>query len=358
MVSKQPIFNIQIVRLVAALLVLFSHVQHEAQKPNFLDKSEYTPWSPIYFAGGVDIFFVISGFIMYHISKNDFFRPKAPQKFMLRRLVRVATPYWIFTTAMIGAVIIFEKHVTHSALSFWHILASYFFIPFENAYGKMYPILMLGWTLNFEIFFYFIFALALSFKVRDGLIFIYSVIASFGLIGAFIPPESGPLAFWCNPIVFEFLMGISLALLWETGVRWSMRTGLTILCIGFAAMYWLKETGISEHYWAARPLWMGLPALAICASAALTRESAQPNIFKRILVFGGDASYALYLSHPFALNTVILICGYFGWKSAWSYVWLACIVSLMVAVAVHLTLEKPVTSWLNKITSPYFEKIY
>ena len=88
MTQKKTIFNIQIIRLLAALLLLFSHVQHEAQKPNFLDKSDFTPWSPIYFAGGVDIFFVISDFIMYHISKNDFFKPKPPQKFILRRLIR------------------------------------------------------------------------------------------------------------------------------------------------------------------------------------------------------------------------------------------------------------------------------
>jgi exopolysaccharide production protein ExoZ len=348
MKKEQTIINLQIARFVAAMLVLFSHVQHEAQKPSVLNVQGYQPWDFIYFAGGVDIFFIISGFIMYHIAQKEFGRPGAAMHFIVRRLLRVVAPYWICTTAMVVAAIIFRSHVTHSELSLAHIMASYFFIPYENAYSEIYPVLMLGWTLNFEMLFYVIFAISLNFNKSVGPWVLASVISLIGLLDIFTNIKTAPFAFWVNTIVFEFLMGVVLAIFWAKGFRWSKTVGFILAIFGFVAMYYLKKMGIAEHYWTARPLWMGLPALAICAAAVFTRENNHTSQLSRAMVFGGDISYALYLSHPFALNLLFLVYVQLGFRDVWIYVWTASAFSLLVAVLFHGWVEKPVTQYLQQ----------
>jgi peptidoglycan/LPS O-acetylase OafA/YrhL len=352
MESKKTILNLQIARFVAALMVLFSHVQHEALKPGLLDSSQSSPWDFIYFAGGVDIFFVISGFIMYHIAQDEFGTPGASFRFIVRRLLRVVAPYWICTTAMIIASIVFSHHVTHSELNLPHILASYFFMPFKNSYGAMYPVLMLGWTLNFEMLFYMIFAVALNFKKPTGPLVLAAFISIIGFSGVFFNLQIGLFAFWCNPIVFEFLMGVVLAMVWAQGFRWAKSMSYLSVLLGFTAMFYLKEIGIAQHYWDARPLWMGLPALVICAAAVFTRDSERQSSVKRALVFGGDISYALYLSHPFALNLLFLMYASFGFRSVWLYILSACVFSIVVAIIFHWWIEKPVTAKLNQFFLP------
>ncbi|MES2741018.1 MAG: acyltransferase [Pseudomonadota bacterium] len=344
--------NLQILRFLAAFLVLVSHVQHEAMKGTFLNMAGYQPWEFIYFAGGVDIFFVISGFIMYAIASGDFGQQGKARSFFLRRLVRIVPPYWLFTTAMVGAALVFRSHVTHSALALDHILASYFFLPYLNPYGEAYPVLMLGWTLNYEFFFYMIFGLALLFPKKIGLALIFGVIGLCGALGAAQLVQRQPFLFWSNPIVFEFLFGIGLAMLRERGVRCGGAAGWGMIALGFAAMWLLKGAGIAGDFWVIRPLWMGLPALLICAGVVLVREpaaaiAAGPGPLKRQLVLLGDASYAIYLSHPFALNAVALLWKRIGLHDPWVYVAVACVVSLVVGVLVHLLIEKPMTRYLN-----------
>jgi exopolysaccharide production protein ExoZ len=345
---KSSMPDLQILRFVAAALVLVSHVQHEALKSAFLSLGAYHPWNGIYLAGGVDIFFVISGFIMYAIGSGEFGKAGAAKRFMLRRIVRIVPPYWLFTSAMILAAIVFRDHVTHSALSIDHILASYFFLPYDNAYGKAYPVLMLGWTLNYEFFFYVIFALALLFGKRIGLFVVFGIIGCFGLLGATGVLDKLPFSFWGNPIVFEFLFGIVLAMMHERGSRLSSVAGWLLAAAGFAAMWILNDLGVAGNYWNARIFWMGLPALAICAGVVL-RKNPEPGAVKNWFVLLGDASYSIYLSHPFALNAVALLWKSTGVRNAWIYVTVACLASLLVGVLVHLMIEKPMTAYLNKM---------
>lgn len=342
--------NLQILRFLAAGLVLVSHIQHEALKGYFLDNAAYQPWTAIYFAGGVDIFFVISGFIMYAIAHGEFGKPGAAKKFFLRRLVRIAPPYWIFTTAMIGAAVVFSHHVTHSVLAPDHILASYFFIPYDNPYGKPYPLLMLGWTLNYEMFFYLVFGSALLFRKKIGMALIFGCIGMLGLLGGAGKLPALPLSFWSNPIVFEFLFGILLAAVKGRNIRIPRAAGWSCVAIGFLAMYVLKQAGIAEHFWALRALWMGLPALLICAGVVLVPDDGRaPGRIRAPLVLCGDASYAIYLTHPFTLNAVALIWARAGFSTPWVYVAVASVLSIIVGVAIHLLIERPMTKYLNGV---------
>lgn len=347
--------DLQILRFVAAALVLISHVQHEALKGRFLNLDGYHPWSAIFFAGGVDIFFVISGFIMYTISRNDFGEPAAAKYFLLRRLIRVGPPYWIFTTAMIFAAYIFTAHVTHSELDAGHVIASYFFLPYQNPYGGPYPVLMLGWTLNYEAYFYLVFAAALLFPRKIGLALLLLVIggmAAFGMAGMI---DTMPFSYWSDPIVIEFLFGIGLAMLRAGGVRLPRGVGAALIALGFGAMWLLMQQEIAGNYWHLRALWMGGPALLICGGVVLAAErGGQPSVGRRRLVLLGDASYSIYLSHPFALNGVALLWYEAGGPdNPWLYVWTALVISVIIGVAVHLLVEKPLTAYLNRRLKTY-----
>jgi peptidoglycan/LPS O-acetylase OafA/YrhL len=350
---KTSLPNLQILRFLAAAMVLLSHVQHQADKMSFASQWNYSSWNGIYLAGGVDIFFVISGFIMYTISSTEFGRAGAVTKFFKRRLVRIAPPYWIFTVAMIVATVIFASHISHPILLPDNVVASFLFIPYLNAYGGAYPVLMLGWTLNYEFFFYVVFGLALFLPRRAGLGMVFVVIGAFAITGFLELFSTQPMMFWSNPIILEFLLGILLAMARERGVRISAAAGVALIVLGFVAMYALKSAGIATHFWAARILWMGLPALCICAAGVLVEQNPKPQGLRRGLVFLGDSSYALYLSHPFALNLVAVMWNKLGLSNPYFYVALSCAFSLLVGALVHVWLERPLTRYLNsKVDKP------
>jgi exopolysaccharide production protein ExoZ len=346
--------RIQVLRFIAAAMVLLGHVLDKVPAIPGLDLTHYTAIkSAAFLSGGVDIFFVLSGFIMYTISMDSFGKRGAPSQFFLRRLVRIVPSYWLFTTAMVFAVLVFGAHVSHGSLQAGHLIASYLFIPTTNAYGNMYPVLILGWTLNFEMFFYVVFACMLQFQRRHGLLLIGFVVGAAGLVGLVAPPNVSPLAFWCNPIVFEFLFGILLARARSTGFQLSRPVGWIVGLGGFMLLYWgVQHQSDPTPFWPNRFLFVGLPALVICASAALTRVSVSASYLQRQLVLAGDASYALYLSHPFTLAAVAIVWPKLGFDDPWLFVFSALALSIMISIVFYCVIEKPVTAWLNRLIMP------
>jgi peptidoglycan/LPS O-acetylase OafA/YrhL len=146
----------------------------------------------------------------------------------------------------------------------------------------------------------------------------------------------------------EFLYGIALAYVFSTGVRWSKATGLTVIALGCGIMIAAQYAGVSGHYWTARCLWMGVPALAVCAGATLMELNEQPSKLKHAFELGGDSSFLLYLSHPFSLAIIAAAWPLLGITSPLAYLLCAGTGALMCAVALHLYLEKPLMAYLAK----------
>ena len=340
--------RIQVLRFVAASMVLIGHAQHQLQEAAGIDLAGYRRLgSAAFYASGVDVFFVLSGFIMFAISRTDFGRPGAPADFFARRLARIVPPYWFFTTAMIFATLLLPGHVSHPQLAADDVLSSYLFIPTRNAWGELQPVLMLGWTLNFEMLFYTVFAIGLRWPQARGLAFIVFVVGALGIAGVLIEPQAAPFAFWCNPIVFEFLFGMLLAKLHASGWRCSPVWGAAILAAGIVALYFGSARSGASALWPPRALWMGLPALLICAAAALTREPASVGRIGRALASAGDASYLLYLSHPFTLAAFSLLSRHVGVNDPWLFIGAACLLCVLVSVLMHRLVEKPLVEALN-----------
>ena len=136
---QNKIDSIQVLRFFAAFSVMMVHL------PVF----EFGIW-------GVDIFFVISGFIMMYVTENN------EKFFLLKRIFRIVPLYWILTLGVFALAIFVPDVLNNTTANIVHLIKSLFFIPFDKNGTGHFPILFLGWTLNFEVIFYFLFSLSLS----------------------------------------------------------------------------------------------------------------------------------------------------------------------------------------------------
>ena len=139
--------GIQALRFVAALLVVVTHTTFYAHER--LDNS-FSVWG--HGTVGVDIFFVVSGFVMMYSSQKFVGSRIGWQGFGMRRLIRILPMYWIATTVKLAALVLVPAAVLHAALDPQKVVMSYFLLPTRNVDGRVEPLLGVGWTLLFEMF--------------------------------------------------------------------------------------------------------------------------------------------------------------------------------------------------------------
>jgi exopolysaccharide production protein ExoZ len=161
---------VQILRAFAALSVAVLHAQHDAgtiaAQLNWpFQVLHHIPWG-----AGVDVFFVISGFIIVHSSQKLFESPHARGIFLARRLGRVVPLYWTATTLYLTVALVLPGAVNSEILYPGFVLSLYLFIPMERPDGLVQPLYTLGWTLNYEMFSYAIFALVLAGAILASLL--------------------------------------------------------------------------------------------------------------------------------------------------------------------------------------------
>lgn len=331
--------NIQLLRFFAAVAVLVGHAGDL-----FMPAAAHLrtiPWS-----AGVDIFFVISGFVMTYLTQGQFGRSGAPRAFLVRRIIRIVPPYWLFTTLMVAAVLLFSDHIRNTEVSAASTITSYLFVPWPRvADGQLNPLLSQGWTLNYEAFFYLAFAAALFF--RRGLLWLAGGFLLLAALHPLVPTHLFVLKFWTNPIILEFLGGVGLATLFLRGVRLSLwaSLGLAILAI---AIFVATEPMDAGHY--RRLVHIGLPSLMLCASLALAPEPQSSGLLRRAMVAGGDSSYTLYLSHTFTLNAALIAWRQSGFGMAVLAMVLAMVAAIAVAAVIYRWIERPMTDALHSVT--------
>lgn len=345
--------NLQILRFIAAALVLFEHAQYEATTKTYLDAAHYRVLDFFFWPGGVDIFFIISGFIMYTIGRSQFGRPGAAQSFMLRRIIRIVPSYWLFSGLMVVAALALKDSVNHNAMHWDEVVKSLLFIPYINSYGTYYPVLSLGWTLNYEIFFYVLFAAALTFRPRQGLWLLTLALSLLGCLGMTGWVKVPVIEYWFNSIVLEFVFGMALGWLYQNGTRLAPAAGLCLAVTGICLIMGAKHLGLDMTALSWRAIWLGLPALMIATGLVLIEKPGQEGPLVRTLVFGGNLSFALYLSHPFSINIMGLLFARTGITSIPFFIVAAMIASVIGAGLFYLFIEKPLTGWLNKSLRSY-----
>jgi peptidoglycan/LPS O-acetylase OafA/YrhL len=335
--SRHP--GIQVLRALAAIMVLVGHVLAEAE--HYFDQSfalSGLPWT-----SGVDIFFVISGFIITLSASRIRGTRHASLRFIWHRILRVVPLYYLFTTLMLAALVFVPGGVKDTVLDPAQVISSYLFVPYERYDGRIAPILSLGWTLNYEMFFYGIMAFALALPRRAAFVAALGVLSGLSVTGLIVRPDQTMLAFWTNPIILTFVFGILIARAQMAGLT-RKKGGVVVFAIGLGGLVVLNTmvSGLPRF------ISSGIPAAFIVAAPVLFSEQTWAP---RIGIVLGDASYALYLSHRFVLRAATLILLPFLPASplaALLFTVLVCGAAILASVCVYYRIEKPMLRWAEQ----------
>ena len=328
---------IQYLRALAAMMVLLYHVVLHwipAQKPYY---------APL--AGGVDIFFVISGFVMWGVTAGREGRPLA---FMANRIKRIVPLYWLLTTLMLAILVIYPAATRTSRFDFLHILSSYLFLPASHPVkGTFEPLVHPGWTLNYEMMFYALFALALLGPIRWRLALILTPLIALVVLGWIPHSPTSLIEFYSNSILLEFGMGCTLA--WFVNSPAADRLprffGVAMLLtspLAFALGSLLPD--------APRALAWGVPA-ALFVGGWIFNERAFGTLRIPFLQLLGDASYSIYLSHVIILSAAFQAIRPFvashGVGELIAASVLLVVVSTAGGVAVYWLVERRMIEWFK-----------
>jgi len=353
--SKQPkLVGVQYMRAVASLMVLIGHVIAEAE--HYMDVE--LSWGLIPWTRGVDIFFVISGFIILVSSQKYFETSGGTQRFLRNRFLRVVPLYWFFTTLMLGVLLVMPGAAKDTQLDWGQVVSSYLFIPYERMDGRTAPILSLGWTLNFEIFFYAVFALALLLPRRTGPLVVVAGMAIWSLIGTLAGFEVTVLRFWSSSLILEFSFGVLLGYVYVN--HWSGHKGRNDIALAgmLAGFVLLVLFNLLDE----PPRWLasGIPAAIMVGFMVFFWH--QDNVADRASRLGlllGDSSYSLYLSHRFVLRVLTLVMGGMfpaTWLGGWMFVVMACAAAILGALFVYFLIEKPLLALFSARPVPQKQK--
>ena len=340
--ASRPTYRlIQVLRAIAALMVVLHHATITLLARNHFSMTEW-----INGASGVDIFFVISGFVMTISSAPLRSATHPARTFLARRIERVVPMYWIVTAVKVAVLLVVPAWGLNGLGTPGHVLGSFLFIPSFNPTGALEPVVVVGWTLNFEMAFYVLFAVALALRVRL-LWIITPPLLCFALFRVFHPP-AGPMwvQFFESTLVLEFLLGVllGLALPWVRRLPWPL--GLMLLVGGFLPLLLWAEPNFD--FW--RGVRWGVPALAVVAGA-LSLEHRWGARSPRWALELGDASYSIYLVHTFALPAVAVLLPHVV-RHAWrGEIAVSMAIMLVVSAAAgevaYRLVERPITDWFK-----------
>ncbi len=352
------LFSIQILRAIAACAVALAHIHGD------LKYHMGVSLMPVFSVGGVgvDIFFVISGFIMVYVSAPMFGAAGGPRVFLLRRICRIAPLYWAATTLYIAIVL--WALARGSLPGFGWALASYLFVPYPGG-NETFPVYSIGWTLNYEMFFYAVFAVILIWPRRAAVAILAAAFVAWVSLGALVDLPA-PMRFLSHSIVLEFVFGALLGLAFVEGIRVSRLVGrlmiagaIAILAVQYAVGYLPL---LIAPIWPPRFVGLGVPALLIVGGYALQEPRPLNNPLAIRLEKLGDASYAIYLLHP-----MVFILARFAWPpvqgaaqliapapwsdvmAAWIYATVVFALMLGVSVLTHVVFERPTTRYLTRV---------
>ncbi|WP_174300202.1 acyltransferase [Caulobacter sp. S45] len=324
--------NIQALRAVAAFLVVFVHLQAPLKALGL----------PSFGAEGVNLFFVISGFIMVATTSR---RPVTGSAFMLNRVARIAPMYWLVTLAVALMAVFAPRLLGSTRVSGVELLKSLVFLPYRRGSGPMEPVLFVGWTLNYEMAFYILFAVTLWLR-RPFTRFLATAEVLIVLVVLGLLIQGGDLwKFYTNQIVLDFAAGMMLGVLTPAIARQAARTPRPLMWGAGAVMFLFlvvnEQILPSELSRAAACL-----ESTVLVACALGLEATGARARSPLVLALGDASYSIYLLHPFVTQTVILLARHElkpSIASAAGVVLVSLVAVALAGVAAHRWVETPLS---------------
>jgi len=296
-------------------------------------------WSQLNFsigAAGVDVFFVISGFVMWTVTAGRETRPRA---FVVRRFVRVAPLYWLITLVLVAGALIVPQRFPEVQPTVRHVLLSLLFVQHYSPAGLPFPVLPPGWTLNYEAVFYLVFAASLWLRESLRLPALSVALIALAVAGFAWPPAYVMLL---NPMFLQFLAGVWLARAAQEGLLPDRPFGWMLLGGGIALFAIIELSRIDPDLW--RPMVWGVPALMVVAGAVIVEADGGWPAIPGLRTLG-DASYSLYLTHTLSIGALAMTIG------AWNpplFIPLALAVAIGVGLATYFGVEKPMLGLLRR----------
>lgn len=329
--------GVQALRGIAALLVVLVHYATAAFEHGF-------GWPGIERIqlghAGVDIFFVLSGFIMEYTAGGSPDR----RGFILRRAARVLPLYWVLTI-IAYALVVFAPTVVNRDATVGQFALSMVLLPGVSPNGNGHYVLGMAWTLSYELWFYAVFALLMPFTAPVRLAGLAIVFAGAIAIGIVLDPASPVARIPVDPLVLEFLVGVGLAMTYRAGLRWRPAAALLIACAAVLALAFRHDAYAADGF-RRLALW-GLPAAGIVFAVVLGRWQAG-GVLARLLARLGDISYSLYLSHFFAIATFVLLRKTWPGALPLAISALACLaLAILYAEACYRLIEAPARARLS-----------
>lgn len=349
--------SLQLLRAIAALLVVFYHIE---------SVHDDSPWATVYTTLfdrghiGVDLFFVLSGFLVV-LTRPKAGGVRSSSSFLVRRFLRIWPAYAIIT--LIYGIILTDS-------STQQLVRSLLFLPQANDPPLVlgFPSLFVGWTLNYEAWFYISCAIIILFPAR---LFAWMLPAwaatcllwlpSLYSVPVTQPPLETPasaypvlyMALISNPIIWEFIAGAVLALVYERLPKTPLMKATTAKYLAvagialFAALYLILDNKME-------PLACGIPAL-ILVFTLVNLERTEPIRLPSFFVLSGNISYGIYLIHPIWL---VLLRPQAERSATHEFGMILLVVSLtfVSATILHYAVERPAQSlarkWGHRIYTP------
>lgn len=333
--DRDRLASIQYLRAVAALLVVAFHVLGPAA---------------VIGAAGVDVFFVISGFVIAMVTTG---RRVDPLAFAYDRAARIVPLYWLFTAALVTAKAISPDLLPRLPLDAAWIVGSFLLVPVvPPGYTDSLPFLYQGWTLWYEMLFYAVVLAAIVVAPRRQATAIAAVLACLLAIGIVFAPAGPVWEVYTNPLLLEFLAGYGFGVWRQRGGRLSAGLGAGLCGIALAGFAVAAVFAGAPEHWP-RIVWWGLPAAALVIGA-VTLDDAGRIGRVRLLHLLGDASYSIYLSHGISISVLAVVWRRLGFASLHGFdqplLALATFIAATIfGVAVHLLVEKPVMAFLRRM---------
>ncbi|TDQ10001.1 acyltransferase family protein [Pedobacter metabolipauper] len=358
--SQGKINSLQLLRAVAVGLVIFVHaINVGVSKLTDFDYGNlfynFNNWGAI----GVDLFFAISGFIMTIVAPA-YTKPGGWKKFFAKRIIRIVPLYYLLS----GIDALLTVYLQHKHISFEVAIKTLIFIPVFDQGHFVTPLISVGWSLSFEVYFYALIGIVLLLKKRinEVLLVILVILSGTGLL----LNDAGPLLkFLTSPMLLEFGFGILCGMLYKWFNTTDMEVGrkkmISIVLTGTGLILMLGSIFLNSTYKFYHPnvitddnfiafyrvvVW-GLPAAIFMLGVIFLERSFKKDV-PVVLILSGDASYSCYLIHGMIYPIVASV---FKYLSLGPTLYLITIVPVCIGISIvfYQIVERPMVTGIDKL---------